>query len=57
MLISSSILRLPDLLNSFILRTDASNHSDGAVLMQIYDGKKYPVAYASRKLIEREQRY
>lgn len=25
--------------------------------MQLHDGKKYPVAYASRKLIEREQRY
>lgn len=57
MLLSSPILRLPDLSKSFILRTDASNHGVGAVLMQIHDGKKYPVAYASRKLIEREQRY
>lgn len=29
----------------------------GAVLMQDHDGKKYPVAYASRKLLDREQRY
>lgn len=57
MLLSSPILRLPDLSKSFILRTDASNHGVGAVLMQIHDGKKYPVAYANRKLIEREQRY
>lgn len=57
MLLFSPILRLPDLSKTFILRTDASNLGVGAVLMQDHDGKKYPVAYASRKLLDREQRY
>lgn len=44
-------------MKSFILWTDASNHGVGAVWMQVHDGKKYPVAYASSKLIEKEHRY
>lgn len=48
MLPFSPILRLPDLTTPFILRTDASNHGIGAVLMQEHDVRKYPVAYASR---------
>lgn len=55
MLLPGPILSLPDLSKSFILRTDASNHGVGAVLMQIHDGKKYPVAYASRKLKENKR--
>lgn len=57
MLLFSPILRLPDLTKPFILRTDASNHGIGAVLLQEHDVRKYPVAYASRKLLDREQRY
>lgn len=51
------ILRLPDLQQPFVLRTDASDTSLGAVLMQTYEGKLHPVAYASRKLLPREAAY
>ena len=51
------ILHLPDLATPFILRTDASDLGLGAILLQEKDGKKFPIAYASRKLLPREQRY
>ncbi|XP_071503098.1 uncharacterized protein [Diadema antillarum] len=51
------ILHLPDLDAPFILRTDASDIGLGAILLQERDGRKFPVAYASRKLLPREQRY
>lgn len=56
-MVSSPILRLPDLEKTFIVRTDASKTGIGAVLMQEYEGMKFPVAYASRKLLPRETRY
>eukprot|EP00057_Strongylocentrotus_purpuratus_P000907 XP_001186509.2 PREDICTED: uncharacterized protein LOC754648 [Strongylocentrotus purpuratus] len=56
-LASEPILHLPDLDLPFILRTDASDHGLGAILLQETEGKKFPIAYASRKLLPREQRY
>lgn len=56
LLSSSPVLRSPHLQDPFILRTDASS-SVGAVLMQRHEGVLHPVAYASRKLLEREARY
>ncbi|XP_068232999.1 uncharacterized protein [Palaemon carinicauda] len=41
----------------FVLRTDASSVGLGAVLLQYDEETAYPVAYASRKLLPREQRY
>ena len=41
----------------FILRTDASNVGIGAVLLQKQNEVKFPVAYASKKLLPRETRY
>ncbi|XP_054762005.2 uncharacterized protein LOC129268475 [Lytechinus pictus] len=51
------ILHLPDLSTDFILRTDASNVGIGAVLLQTHEEERFPVAYASRKLLRREQAY
>ena len=51
------ILRMPDEDKEFVLRTDASNYSIGAVLMQEFEGKLHPIAYQSRKLLDAETRY
>ena len=51
------ILCLPDLDSDFIVRTDASNFGIGAVLMQEHAGVKFPICYASRKLLSREVQY
>lgn len=56
-LISAPILSLPDISKPFILDTDASNWSIGAVLSQEIDGKERVMAYASRTLTKAEKRY
>ena len=57
-LCSSAVLRSPDFRRRFILQTDASNHGIGAVLSQCDDdGTEHPVAFYSRKLLPREERY
>ena len=58
-LASFPILQLPDCDKPFYLRTDASNAGIGAVLLQENDetGEKFPVSYASRKLLPREKPY
>ena len=50
-------MRLPDFNKPFILRTDASKVALGAALFQAHPDGKFPVAYASRKLLPREARY
>ena len=51
------ILRSPDS-DKFILQTDASDRGIGAVLTQHdAEGNEHPVAFYSRKLLPREQRY
>ena len=55
--ISRLILVLPDVNKEFVLRTDASDIGLGATLLQNRDGHIFPVAYASRKLLDREKRY
>ena len=55
--ISKAILLLPDVNKEFVLRTDASDIRLGATLLQNKDGHIFPVAYASRKLLDREKRY
>jgi hypothetical protein len=57
MLCSQPILKLPDFSQTFILRTDAADDGLGAVLLQVEDGEKFPVAYASKKLSSRERSY
>ncbi len=57
-LTTSPILQLPDCTQPFVLRTDASNTGLGAVLLQEKEDEgKFPVAYASRKLLTREKSY
>ena len=56
-LTSRPILQLPNFQKTFILRTDASDTGIGAVLLQEEEDFKLPVAYASRKLLPREQQY
>ncbi|XP_070174493.1 uncharacterized protein [Littorina saxatilis] len=54
---SSPVLVLPDLTRQFVVCTDASNVGIGGVLMQVHEGECRPVAYVSRKLLDRETRY
>jgi RNase H-like domain found in reverse transcriptase len=51
------ILVWPNRNEDFHLQTDASGIGIGAVLLQLVDGVKHPVLYASRKLLDRETRY
>ncbi|GFO04002.1 Zinc finger protein [Plakobranchus ocellatus] len=54
---SKPVLQLPDVNKKFVLRTDASDRGLGAVLMQENEGTLFPVAYASKKLTDRERKY
>ena len=56
-LANKPILKLPDVEREFTVRTDASNKAVGCVLLQNYEGVMHPVAYASKKLTDREKKY
>ena len=57
-LTDSPVLVNPDFTKGFILQTDASNLGVGAVLSQLdEEGRDRPIAYYSRKLLPREQKY
>ena len=57
-LCQSPVLKNPDFTREFILQTDASNRGVGAVLSQLdEEGRDRPIAYFSRKLLPREERY
>jgi len=52
------VLRSPDFSKEFIVQTDASDRGIGAVLSQRdEDGTDRPIAYYSKKLLPREERY
>ena len=52
------ILSFPDFTKPFLLETDTSGRSLGAVLSQKQaDGRYHPIAYANRVMNETEQRY
>ena len=57
-LCSSPILMCPDFGKQFLLQTDASERGVAAVLSQVGDdGQDHPVAYFSRKLLPREEKF
>ena len=57
-LCSSPVLRSPDFSRMLVLQTDALDRGVGAVLSQrADDGVDRPVAFYSRKLLPREERY
>ena len=56
-LTSSPVLSPPDYDLPFVLLTDASDRGIGAVLTQPVDTDEKPIAYFSRKLHTREQKY
>ena len=51
------VLLLPRLDLPFVLQTDASSTGLGAVLLQEFEDSLHPVCFASRKLLDRENRY
>lgn len=57
LLINDPILKYPDFNKPFILTTDASNVSIGAVLSQGTVPNDHPIAYASRTLNDSERKY
>ena len=58
MLVSTPLLRPPDLTKPFYLLTDTSEKGFGALLEQDGpDGKKYPITYASRQTNPYEVKY
>ena len=57
-LVQAPVLAYPNFTKDFCLETDASIKGLGAILSQVgEDGKRHPVAYASRALSETERRY
>lgn len=56
-LTASPILKMPDFQKQFVLHTDASRASLGAVLSQEHQGQLLPVAYASRATNVHEKNY
>ena len=55
--VSTQSYGCPKATKEYVVRTDASDVGVGAVLMQEQDGDLFPVSYASRKLLDREQKY
>jgi hypothetical protein len=56
-LTKAPILRLPDFNREFVIQADASNVGIGVALLQHYDDGLFPVAFASKKLQQRERNY
>ena len=51
------MLHLPDHDKPYTLPVDASEVGVGAVLLQVHDGKLFPVGYGSKKLTGAERKY
>ena len=52
---SKPILKMVEISKPFTLQVDASDLGIGAIVLQEENGKKVPVAYASRKLKQSER--
>lgn len=57
LLSSEPVLQLPNLHLPFVLRTDASNHELGVVLLQYHEDYPHPAAYASKEILDRGGSY
>jgi len=58
LLVTTPVLRPPDLTKEFFLWTDASTRGFGAVLEQLgEDGSRHPIAFASRQTNPAESKY
>ncbi len=58
LLSTAPVLHAPDFDREFVLQTDASDREVGAVFSQVDEkGEEHPLAYFSRKLLPREERY
>jgi RNase H-like domain found in reverse transcriptase len=51
------VLRAPDWTKCFILETDASSFTLGAVIAQEFDDGIHPIAFHSRTLLDAEKNY
>ena len=56
-LVTAPVLEFPDYTGTFILDTDASNTSLGAVLSNVINGEERPLVYASRVMSKTETNY
>ena len=56
-MIENAVLSRPDYSSPFVLDTDASDNSLGAVLLNVKNGVEYPVAFASWVLSPAECKY
>ena len=54
---TTPVLSYPNEDDPFILDTDASNDSIGAVLSQVHDGREVPLAFASNSLSKTQRNY
>lgn len=56
-IISPPVLHMADFSKPFIVQTDSSSIALGCILMQEYDGCRFPVSYASRTLTDQERKF
>ena len=54
---NAPVLQLADQQKDYIVATDASDYAMGAVLSQVWDDGKHPVAFESRKMNLAAQNY